>query len=954
MADETVPIIEQISLVLGSAQEQKHRQRFYGAMNAFVKAEQLIIGELPAQLRDGARVPSGPTAEQRALTAEALVTSGARLVLLRNFPSFQIRTDSRPEPPSEGDGSSNPVDPHDSATGTAGELLRDWAALNPGSPAPDETVLTNAIRSARNTIAGSLERMSPLPLGSRLDPKDIPVNLAPFYFGDIPLGIADCLVQLGQDYDRALAYYARAEGYPFINPPFEPRDLWLRLAEAYLARGDALYRTGDAAKAVQDYEMVVKHGVPPNSHLYQGMLGGMAGRARAWLRALGADPSAVPAADHPPRHVAALALVQQRVAQISAGLDFLGERADTRPVYSFAYLREIARGYAQFAAQANREYIAFTQRAEDETQNIRQFEQAVALADAGVDIELSRRREAAAEIAAAQAAERLAAQRETLAADNAAHFRRVGWEMVRLDEASAWAGAAAVPDSDEMRQTFRGLDDLGVSGAQRMRSDLVQLLAFERSTRSYGIEVGRLENAVEELKAARIAAAAQTTVAQSRAKTADAAVQAARWRSQFARSNLADAQARETSAELYFDLGNLVRDTARTYLQRAIGAASAMERAYNFENNAQVRRIRLDYGDLSGAGQLYAADFLLRDIDAFLYDHVTSTRSKSQLIIQRVSLRRDYPLQFLDFLKSGTAIFQTTLELFHADMPGTFNGRIKRLGLDFVGIQSGKGIQGRLACAGVSSVRLADGTVVKKVHPSETMIISPLQPEKSFARLDAAALAGIAPAGELAVFENVGLQCSWRLDIPLRSNDVRMTEFADVGLVIAYLCQHDVALEAADIAQLPATGDAEFAIGLRQSGRSANQETFGQLEASGEGEFQLPGDMLPRNIVDSKIRDIVLVCVDKVGKPVPLKVGFWTGTRGDRAKRYSPGANPITTVERSSEPGPFHDQPVPNVYHLSISAADNPLLAHRSDGRALDLSVVNDITVIFSYQHAFR
>ncbi|MCZ4088704.1 hypothetical protein [Sinorhizobium psoraleae] len=240
------------------------------------------------------------------------------------------------------------------------------------------------------------------PLSGRADPQQIPVELGRFYFADIPLGVGECLVQLGQQFDTALQYYQRPLNYPYTNPPFDTPDLWLRVAEAFLAQGDAAYRSGDIQTARTNYELIIKNGaVPQQSPLYQGSLSIMVAKVRFWVTLLSQDPGLHSPAETPPRHVSVLALAVQRLAQLNANLDFFGRPPSWRPIFSFAYLREAARTFAQFAAQANREYVAYTQRAEDQTQNVQQMEQAVALGEASIQVDIAHMNEVQAEITAA-------------------------------------------------------------------------------------------------------------------------------------------------------------------------------------------------------------------------------------------------------------------------------------------------------------------------------------------------------------------------------------------------------------------------------------------------------------------------------------------------------------------------------------------------------------------------
>lgn len=675
----------------------------------------------------------------------------------------------------------------------------------------------------------------------------------------------------------------------------------------------------------------------------------MAAKVRSWIPRLGTDPSTSSADDFPPRHLEVVALVTQRLAQLDAGLDFFGRPPTWQPVFSFSYLREVARSFAQFAAQANREYVAFTQRAEDQTQTVQQMEQAVALGEAGIQIEATHVAEVYSEIQAASDAERLAIERVRLAEDNLNDYRDKGWDVVQLETAIAWSSAAV--GGDDQWQRYGGLEYLGIGGDAR-RSDYLHHLAWQRSRRSYEIERDRLQNIVVELEKARTVAQSQSGIARSRLLTAEAAMNAARWRNQFARFNLAQARVRETSPELFFELARLVRDTAQTYLRRAIGVALAMEQAYNFENTTAVKRIRSDYGDLGAAGNLYAADFLLRDIDAFLYETVMQSSQKSQLVIRSVSLRREFPIQYLDFLRSGRMVFQTTLDQFHGDAPGTYNGRIRRVAIEFAGMTSLQGISGSLSCAGVSAVRGLDGTPKQKVHRQETMLLSPIASDRALSRLDSAGLAS--PPGEAAVFENVGLETSWLIDVPLRSNDVELLHTADVRFVVAYLCQHDPTLDMHDRVHTPTVGRAEIAFSLAQQGRDDNKaSSWGQLEKLGDAELVLRDEWIPRNLKNPMIEDLSIFCVQRDARPLPLALRF--GAAVDFPITVSrPDPDHITRIERSATPGPLHHTPVARTYRIAIDAAQNPLLASTKPDRRLDLSHLHDITIVISFRHDYR
>jgi hypothetical protein len=69
----------------------------------------------------------------------------------------------------------------------------------------------------------------------------------------------------------------------------------------------------------------------------------------------------------------------KRFYKIKNGLNYLGFKESYVPILTYDYLSGIARSFVQSAAQANREYIAYKGRAEEEDFTIRQMEQAVEL-----------------------------------------------------------------------------------------------------------------------------------------------------------------------------------------------------------------------------------------------------------------------------------------------------------------------------------------------------------------------------------------------------------------------------------------------------------------------------------------------------------------------------------------------------------------------------------------------
>src|ERR1700694_4656413 len=378
----TPSVPQQILDALSDARDAKYKQHYYAAISSFLRAEALIISQLPAALQQDATKPEGAAEVNAPLIAHALSSFATKII---------------PRSTHAGVTSERALIAVDGPTRGKRMLAAAHGPISArrASYASEDHPAARRVSPALPAVA-PLATSPPLVLAARFGPgaapPDIPAQFGQFYFADIPLGVGDCLVQLGQSYDRALNYYSRALNYPYTKPPFTTPDLWLKLGEAYLAYGDAAYRSGDLNLARQSYEMVLKAGqVPPQSVLYQDELAIMANKVRFWLTCMASDPTNHSSTDCPPRHLALLSSIVQRMSQLDAGLDYLGHAPDWLPIFSFSYLRGVARNYAQFAAQANREYISYTQRAEDQTQTVHQLEQAVSLGEDSIKIEISNR-----------------------------------------------------------------------------------------------------------------------------------------------------------------------------------------------------------------------------------------------------------------------------------------------------------------------------------------------------------------------------------------------------------------------------------------------------------------------------------------------------------------------------------------------------------------------------------
>jgi hypothetical protein len=786
--------------------------------------------------------------------------------------------------------------------------------------------------------------------GLRTKPKIIGnlIAFAPhYYYFVIPVSLGDCYHQLGH-FEQALQQYEIASGYQFLNQPVEAPKLWVKMAKTCLAWGDALYRRNDRAGAQSRYELVLQDNAPSaGSTLYQKGLAGMAAVVEDALeqrdQLIAADP--LTAADLPvdPLILSIVIDVQHRLTQLTGNLNALGFADDYVPTTSFEYLQSVARSFAQFAAQANREYIGFRKRAEEESFTMMKLEQASELARKGWDVERERSTAARRDQDAAAAAEVVSNLRTDLAQDNLDTFNELGWENVRLEEALAWANATTEPHDDQIELRYGGLEDLGVRRRYQPRSKLVQELTAKRARRSFEIERGRLANAVAELQASEAVASAQRQAAEARTRAAQLSEEGAQMRYFHSLAELDFMRNAEIDADLYNELAELMKDTAQLYLQRAVEVAFLMERAYEFEHGVQIDRIRFDYGDLDVADGLYAADQLLQDIDYFTFHKVLSARAKPQPAARTISLATEDHLEFLRLRRDGTIRFTTRLQDFQENHPGIYNGRLKQVEIMVEGLVGTTGPIGSLSCGGVSRFRRQDGTIVGKVHSPETMVLSDYRPRRD-------ALVADVPSEVLRTFENVGLETDWVLTFPRHRNDFDFASVTDIRIVVSFLAEHDPDLEAADLAALPAEDEGEIWYSLRFD---MAPDAFFLLADGGTFDFAITSDILPRSHADPEVTGLGLIGLKPDGTAQPLTVGFRSDEAGAEADRFASGPTGVVTILSPGAAGPFSGTPVTTGWHLTIDPAENPDLQPAGGAAGtLDLSGLRDLILLIQYRYA--
>ena len=628
-----------------------------------------------------------------------------------------------------------------------------------------------------------------------VDTSTVSFYLTHLYAYVLPVKIADCYHQMGQ-YAKAEEYYIQASAYTYLNQKIEATALWIRMGRNALEWADSLYRAEDAAGAKTQYSKLVnENGTVPNSFLYTtASLQTPANAARTLIQNLLNRP--LPAIEW---DIAMLVLsAYERLQQIAEGLDFYGLLFS--PIHTFEYLQSVARGFAQEAIQAEREFVNFKTRQESEEATRRDLETAKAMAEAEAEGRRQQYLAAQEDETGAQRAVQLATQRR----DDAVAQRN---QYASASAAQIWAQAASQAQGmgqdswyGEIAELADKLDRGESISGPRGKLAAAYTLQAGRRTRDY--ELKKMQDNINELNAAIGIAASQLAASRRRTAAAEIAWQAALQRAAMAAASLNAFDAEFFTPEAWSKMADVMRDIARSYLWRGIRIAKLMERAYNFENDTQLKVIKNDYGHAvanPAAGQsvtLLGGDSLLQDIEGFTYTAITTKTRKNSRIKDVISVAASYPAQFEEFRQTGLLSIETDLYEFDRLHPGFYSQRIEAVELEIIGLLPESGLNGTLAAGGVTAFRKRDNSSGKRVHQVDTMALS------SFLVRNDVFLYST-DTGVRGLFQGIGLGSTWQLHLPKRSNDFDYRRIFDVNLILYYTAQFDLGLRQAVLAAPP-------------------------------------------------------------------------------------------------------------------------------------------------------
>jgi hypothetical protein len=847
----------------------------------------------------------------------------------------------------EGAGTNLHASPHAAAVRSYSTLVGtkpvsfDWVAGG-APPAADLKVSYYASRASVVTLDGLT-----LALQSYADAS---LSLPHAYYYTIPLGLGESYAALG-DYAKAETEFFAVAGYPYINTAIEVPYVWQRLASLYLDWGNSLFRTDQAQAAMPIYQNVLNpDNSAPHSKLYTvpGLkpAADVGAQILAKLDQIIATPALITQLGFNPVTAGILVEIKQQLIKIQGGLDFWGHWHNTVPIWTFQYLQTTAVNFAQLAMASERDVMSYWERADQGTLTRDQLTTGLAAANAEVQAANLQTKAALAEAKAYGDGLALANRRAADATANASEYAATSAQAIVHQALQAQLNGGEDGDASQLN----ALADQMTSGSYSISGDRGTLSAAEqlsasRLNREY--EVDSMHRTAAELAQAAVQAQSELAAANARAAASQAGAAAAQVRANGAAQMLQAFDSQTFTPDVWKRLGDAQWQLYQRYLVMAVKIAKLMQQAYNFETDQSLSLIRPDYS--SGAGIVngfLGADQLMADVQTFTYDLITQQMSKPQPIRQTISLAEKYPYLFENqFRKTGVMDFETRIDDFDTQFPGTYAGRIDAVEVTVDGIIPSSGLSGTLENSGISTYRVPASAwgqnpngLKFRVQNRETLVLSDYG-----ARNDM--LLSPADTRMMGIFQGAGTASTWTLSLPRGVNDLDYGALLDVRLTFYYKARFDPDLKT-EVLNTLATRPGFTA---RQRGiplRWLYPDSFFRFQETGVLDLSLAARDFPYNQVQPVLTDVgVQLATDGSVPPGGLKVGLATPAHGtpmtatlDASGAHSSGGASAWTAQA--------DGTAIGAYALTMTGADNPALV---TGGTFDLDPIVNIALIVGY-----
>jgi hypothetical protein len=243
------------------------------------------------------------------------------------------------------------------------------------------------------------------------------------------------------------------------------------------------------------------------------------------------------------------------------------------------------------------------------------------------------------------------------------------------------------------------------------------------------------------------------------------------------------------NAEMFSFLARHAKRTYRQYLDYATRAALMAERALELERSRPFQIVKLDYFDVSVQG-LTGGESLVADLATLEFQRFVHEEDLQNPPPKIFSLASGFPIEFEHFRRTGQLWFRTDHDDFDRDFPGHHRRQIRSVRVHVLALVGMDGVKATLAQQGPTEIMVREGAGFR------ARTLPPLS--RSVALAPASDGRGLVPlnleTGRLNPFEGTGVAASWLLDLPRAANRFDYATIADVRFTVEYTAHDDAEL----------------------------------------------------------------------------------------------------------------------------------------------------------------
>jgi hypothetical protein len=593
--------------------------------------------------------------------------------------------------------------------------------------------------------------------------------------------------------------------------PFELRFFQLAQGEAMLLLADELYRNDDPSSIRRAREMfkgiIFLHGEDPDidPHFvlqYQD------------LPPLGKIDTGNPA------RAAQLARARLGFYQIEQGLNVYGFRSDMVPVLRYRPLKQAADLFAAGAKSAQTDFLGYMMKFEQAQIEAWQTNALLKKAEAskviaGEHIEIAKVGVAKAQEQVAQVKAQITAKQQEIADSNSFFSQLSSFFGGMKDSITGMVPLADKVMNDDTPASSVSGDQLKLiltkslsstaggkeAAAAALGSGAALAIGFGAfayagytSMSSMADTIAKRDGDLKSLQNVALPAAEaqvklkqrDVTIAQQELAIAQADVDLAQALRRFQ-------QDRFLNVDLWNKLASFANQLIRRYLDLAARTGWLAERALAYEQNRDVRIIRMNYYPKALRG-LTGADRLQLDLAELEANRLQGVRLTVP-IKHTISLAREYPLAFGQLKDKGRCRIRTQEAPLRGAYPGSFGYRIRAV---TVAAQDAGGIppRGMFRNLGVSEVSRDD-----TLKPNLLLRFPDALPLSEFRLQDDLFVYGL-PGETLLQFEGSGFETAWELELPVAPNPQGLRALTDIIITFDMNASYSEAL-AGKLAALP-------------------------------------------------------------------------------------------------------------------------------------------------------